>query len=245
MIILLSPSKTLDLSRDNILEEFTTPKLLENTKELVNEFKQYSVNDLSKMMKISDKIAQVNYERFQNFKFPFNLDNSKQALLSFKGDVYKNIDVANYSKNDISFAQQNIIILSGLYGILKPLDLIQPYRLEMHLKTKYWKEKITTYFIENLKDNEVIINLASKEYSNAIDMNKIPNKVINCVFKEFKDEKYKIIAIYAKIARGTMTNYIIKNKITNIEKIKEFNEDGYKYNEKMSTENEFLFLRKR
>ena len=175
MIILLSPSKTLDLSRDNILEEFTTPELLENTKELVNEFKQYSVNDLSKMMKISDKIAQVNYERFQNFKFPFNLDNSKQALLSFKGDVYKNIDVNNYSKNDISFAQQNIIILSGLYGILKPLDLIQPYRLEMHLKTKYWKEKITTYFIENLKDNEVIINLASKEYSNAIDMNKIPN----------------------------------------------------------------------
>lgn len=245
MIILLSPSKTLDLSRDNILEEFTTPKLLENTKELVNEFKQYSVNDLSKMMKISDKIAQVNYERFQNFKFPFNLDNSKQALLSFKGDVYKNIDVANYSKNDISFAQQNIIILSGLYGILKPLDLIQPYRLEMHLKTKYWKEKITTYFIENLKNNEVIINLASKEYSNAIDINKIPNKVINCVFKEFKDEKYKIIAIYAKIARGTMTNYIIKNKITNIEKIKEFNEDGYKYDEKMSTENEFLFLRKR
>lgn len=244
MIILLSPSKTLDLSRDNIPEEFTIPKLLEHTKELVNEFEKYSVEELSEMMKISDKIAQINYERFQNFKFPFNLNNSKQALLSFKGDVYKNIDVNNYSKDEILFAQQNIIILSGLYGVLRPLDLIQPYRLEMNLKTKYWKEKITTYFIKNLKDSEVIINLASKEYSNAIDMNKIPNRVINCVFKEFKDERYKIIAIYAKIARGTMTNYIIKNRINNPEKLKDFNLDNYKFSKEMSENNEYVFIRK-
>ncbi len=245
MIILLSPSKTLDLSEQDKIKTFSTPSLLNYSKELISEFKKYSKEDIAKLMKISDKIAELNYNRFQNFKFPLTLDNSKQALLAFKGDVYKDIDVDNYSNNDVNFAQKHVRILSGLYGVLKPLDLIQPYRLEMHLKTKFWKDKVTNYFLKNVDKNEVIINLASQEYFNSVDTNKIPNRIIKIIFKELKGKDYKIIAIYAKRARGTMTNYIIKNKIENIEKLKKFNLDGYKFDDNMSRKNGFIFVRNR
>ena len=137
MKVLISPAKTLDESKQDFCQDNSIPELLNNSKELINEFKLYSVNDLMKMMKISEKIAKLNNKRFQSFSFPFTRNNAKQALLMFKGDVYKDIDIENYNKEDFKFAQKTVRILSGLYGVLKPLDLIQPYRLEMHLKTKY------------------------------------------------------------------------------------------------------------
>jgi len=243
MKILISPAKTLDESKQGFCQEDSIPELLSHSKELINEFKQYSVTDLMKMMKVSEKIAKLNHERFQSFSFPFTQDTAKQALLMFKGDVYKDIDVKNYNKDDFKFAQKTVRILSGLYGVLKPLDLIQPYRLEMHLRTKYWVDKVTNYFIKELGDDEVIINLASEEYFSAIDKNKIKNRIVKISFKEKKDGQYKIIAIYAKRARGTMTNYIIKNKIEDVNDLKKLNLNNYCYNEKISSENELVFTR--
>jgi cytoplasmic iron level regulating protein YaaA (DUF328/UPF0246 family) len=195
------------------------------------------------MMKVSEKIAELNKKRFNSFSFPLTKNNSKQALLMFKGDVYKDIDVENYNKENFKFAQKTVRILSGLYGVLKPLDLIQPYRLEMHLKVKYWKDKVTKYFLDELRTDEVIVNLASEEYFSALDIKEIKNRVVKVSFKERKDDQYKIVAIYAKRARGTMTNYIIKNKIENINDLKKFNLNNYSYNEQLSSENEFIFVR--
>ena len=243
MKILISPAKTLDESKQGFCQEDSIPELLSHSKELINEFKQYSVTDLMKMMKVSEKIAKLNHERFQSFSFPFTQDTAKQALLMFKGDVYKDIDVKNYNKDDFKFAQKTVRILSGLYGVLKPLDLIQPYRLEMHLKTKYWLDKVTNYFIKELVNGEVIVNLASEEYFSAIDKSKISNRIVKISFKENKGGQYKIVAIYAKRARGTMTNYIIKNKISKVEDLKKFNLNNYSYNEQLSSENELVFVR--
>jgi len=243
MKVLISPAKTLDESKQGYCEEYSMPELLIHSKELINEFKRYSVNDLMKMMKVSEKIAQLNYQRFQSFSFPFTQDTAKQALLMFKGDVYKDIDVKNYNHEDFKFAQKTVRILSGLYGVLKPLDLIQPYRLEMHLRTKYWLDKVTNYFIKELVNGEVIVNLASEEYFSAIDKSKINNRIVKISFKENKGGQYKIVAIYAKRARGTMTNYIIKNKISKVEDLKKFNLNNYSYNEQFSSENELVFTR--
>jgi uncharacterized protein len=210
MIVLLSPAKTLDLSKTHV-KKFTQPQFLAETQQLVSEYKKYSVKELMQLMNVSEKIAQLNVQRWQDFSLPFTLSNAKQAILAFNGDVYRDMDVDNYSQEDFEFLQNNVRIVSGLYGLLRPLDLIQPYRLEMHLKTKFWKGK--------LKLGKVI-NLASKEYFSAVSY----NEVITPVFKEGD----RIVAIYAKIARGTMTNWIVKNKITP-DRLKEFNEDGYKF----------------
>ncbi len=245
MLVLLSPSKTLNLESKIKTENFSKPRLLKYTKELVKEFKRYSSKDLEKMMKVSKKIADLNYERFHNFSFPFNKGNSRQALFTFKGDVYKDIDLENYSEKDLDFAQKQIRIISGLYGVLKPLDLMQAYRLEMHLKTLYWKDKVTQFLKENLKESKTknIINLASNEYFSAINPEELNANIYKIDFKEKKGEQFKIIAIYSKRARGTMSNFIIKNKITKPEDLKNFKENGYKYNKSLSSERDFVFTR--
>jgi len=234
MIVLLSPSKTLDLESKIKTSSASIPEFLDFSKELIKEFKNYSSKDLAKLMKISENLANLNYDRFQNF----NKQKDRQALFTFKGDVYKDIEIENYSQKDLDFAQKTIRILSGLYGILKPLDLIRPYRLEMHLKTPYWKNKI----YKSLNSKE-IINLASNEYFSAVDTNKVNAKIYQIFFKEKKGDQFKIVAIYAKRARGSMANFIIKNKITKPEELKKFNEKNYKFNKKLSSENEFVFTR--
>ncbi len=252
MIVLLSPSKTLNTEtvKENSLASSlpnTQPQFLEHSENLAAELKGMSAEEIAEMMKVSEKIATLNYERYQNWHTPFTEENSKQALLSFQGDVYRDIDTENYSKEDFEFAQKTIRTISGLYGILRPLDLMQPYRLEMKFRDKYWKEILTKHLEKYLKENpQPIVNLASNEYSSAIDLKKLAmegQEIITPSFKENKNGKYKTIALYSKIARGTMTNWIVKNRIENPNELKKFKEDGYKFAPDLSTENQLTFTR--
>ncbi len=250
MIVLISPAKTLDLSASDV-SLYTQPDFQKETKELVGIMKKKSKKAIKSLMNVSDNLASLNEERYQQFVEEFTQDNAKQALLIFKGDVYTKIEVDAFSEEDFEFAQQHLRILSGLYGLLKPMDLIQPYRLEMGITLKnkkgknlyeFWGSKIARA-INELEENGPIINLASKEYFKAVDRKALKHKVITPVFNEFRNGEYKIIGIFAKQARGMMSNFMIKNKITNPEELKTFNEDGYEYTENKSTENEWVFIR--
>ena len=213
-----------------------------------------SVADIAQLMKISDKLAKLNYQRFQEFLIPFTAKNSKPALFVFDGDVYGEMDVKNYTKQELDFAQRHLRILSGLYGALRPLDLMQAYRLEMGTVLKnacgknlyeFWQEKITDYLNGELAKSEdkTLLNLASEEYFSAVDTKKIKGRIINIIFKEQKDNNYKIIGIFAKKARGLMANFIIKNKIEVAEELKQFKVGGYKFHSKFSDENNWCFCR--
>lgn len=250
MLILISPAKTLDYSTSPI-QEFTQPDFTSDVKALVSVMKKKSATDIAKLMHISDNLANLNEERYKTFQKDFNFENSKQALLAFKGDVYTKIDVDNYSEEDFSFAQNHLRILSGLYGLLKPLDLIQPYRLEMgiRLETKkgknlyeYWDKKIAKA-IDAVAAKKIIINLASQEYFKAVDLKTLKSPVITIHFKEHRNDKYQVVGFFAKQARGMMTNYAIKNKITDPEYLKTFNEEGYEFAPSLSTETDWVFIR--
>ncbi|WP_158859601.1 peroxide stress protein YaaA [Lunatibacter salilacus] len=250
MITLISPAKTLDLS-DSIFNQHTQPDFEREISDLVKIMKKKSVRDIKELMGVSDNLAELNRKRYLNFEDEFSVENSKQALLAFKGDVYTRIEVDEFSSEDFEFAQKHLRILSGLYGLLKPLDLIQPYRLEMGIKLKnsrakdlygYWGSKIAKA-INEAKDDEIVVNLASQEYFKAVDQSKLKGRIIHPVFKEYKDGTYKIIGIFAKQARGMMTNEIIKSRINNPERLKTFRQEGYEYAENLSTENEWVFVR--
>lgn len=250
MLILISPAKTLDYSTSPI-QEFTQPDFTSDVKALVSVMKKKSATDIAKLMHISDNLANLNEERYKTFQKDFNFENSKQALLAFKGDVYTKIDVDNYSEEDFSFAQNHLRILSGLYGLLKPLDLIQPYRLEMgiRLETKkgknlyeYWDKKIAKA-IDAVAAKKIIINLASQEYFKAVDLKTLKSPVITIHFKEHRNDKYQVVGFFAKQARGMMTNYAIKNKITDPEHLKTFNEEGYEFAPSLSSETDWVFIR--
>jgi uncharacterized protein len=250
MITLISPAKTLDLS-DSIFPKYTQPHFEREIKDLVKIMKKKSVKEIRALTNTSEDLAQLNRERYQHFEDDFSAKNSKQALLAFKGDVYTRIDVQEFTEADFDFAQNHLRILSGLYGLLKPLDLMQPYRLEMGIKLKnskaknlygYWGSKIAEA-INDAKDDEYVVNLASQEYFKAVDLNKIKGRVIHPVFKEYKEGTYKIIGIFAKQARGMMANEIIKRRINDPEQLKTFKQERYEYAEKLSTENEWVFIR--
>ncbi len=252
MKILISPAKSINFDAKINYDKYSNPKLLDKSQELVKELKKLSTDDLSKLMGISDNLSKLNYDRFQSFSTPFNQENSKPAIFIFNGDVYEPIETESYSKEEFKFMQDNLRILSGLYGILKPLDLIQPYRLEMSTKLKnklcdnlyeFWDDSLAQYLNNDSKDQEVILNLASNEYFKAIKTKALKNKVVKADFKEVKSGKLKTIGIMAKKARGEMVNYIIKNQITNIQDIKKFNKDGYKFDPKLSTMDNFIFKR--
>jgi len=253
MLLLISPAKTLDFSPSSI-KEYTNTSFTKDSKELVKVLKEKSAEDLKQLMKVSDKIAELNVERFQSFKTPFDLDNAKQAVLAFRGDVYTGLDADSFDEADLEFAQAHLRILSGLYGILKPLDLMQPYRLEMGTKLQnargknlyeFWHEKITRRLNEDLQatGSEYVINLASKEYFKSVKPKLLNGELINVNFKEDKNGTYKIVAFFAKKARGMMCHYIIKNKITKPEHLKGFDYDNYVFNEDLSTEKELIFTR--
>lgn len=206
-------------------------------------------------MRISPKLAELNACRYQDWSLPFTPDNAKQAVLAFRGDVYLGLQAENYGERDFTFAQKNLRILSGLYGLLKPLDLIQPYRLEMGTKLKnkrgkslydFWNNSITEALHEELElhKNKTLINLASIEYFKSIKPALLPGEVITPVFKDFSHGSYKVLSFFAKKARGYMASYIIRNRISKKDQIKEFDIDGYRYNEEMSTSSKWVFTRK-
>ncbi|MCH2045348.1 MAG: peroxide stress protein YaaA [Saprospiraceae bacterium] len=253
MLLLISPAKTLDLSTSK-QTTFTQPNLLEQSEVLVEILKDYTSEDLGKLMKVSEKIADLNVERYKAFQTPFTLKNSKQALLAFKGDVYKGINVETFSEDDFAYAQEHLGILSGLYGFLRPMDLIQAYRLEMGTRLATEKGKNLYEFWDNLVNEKIqaylddknyttVVNLASKEYSKVIDPKQLKTDWYNVDFKEKKGDSYRTIAIYAKKARGLMCQFVIKNRLSNIEELKKFDFEEYAYNSALSTEKNLVFSR--
>ena len=254
MITLLSPSKKLNLDSQDIIDHYTQCEFIKSAETLANEAKNLTENDLKDLMDISDKLAKLNRERFDRWALPFNQENAKQAVLAFDGGVYSGLKADTFSDKDFTFAQDHLRILSGLYGILKPLDLIQPYRLEMGVgfqnpKGKdlyaFWKESITKSLNKTLKKHSspVIINCASIEYFSAIDLSKLNGDILSIVFKEYRNDELKFISFNAKKARGLMTQYIMKNKIDKSNDIKDFNYEDYKFDSKLSEDNTFVFTR--
>ncbi len=251
MIVLLSPAKSLNFDPAKI-KKHTTPRLLEESNVLVGTLKTKSASSIKKLMSVSDNIANLNVERFNNFKTPFTLDNAKQAILAFNGDVYTGLEADSFDSKDMTFAQKHVRILSGLYGVLKPLDLMQPYRLEMGTRLKmkstknlyeFWDEKITTVINEDLKKSksDIILNLASKEYFSSVKPKSVNGKVIHVHFKELRNGKYKVISFTAKKARGRMAHLIVKNRITELKSLVKLNVDGYQYNKELSDESNLFF----
>lgn len=250
MLILISPAKTLDYSNPSF-RDYSLPDFNSDIKELVSVMKEKSAEEIGSLMHVSASLANLNEERFKTFQKEFTTENSKQALLAFKGDVYTKIEVENYTAEDFEFAQNHLRILSGLYGLLKPLDLIQPYRLEMgtRLETQkgknlyeFWDSKIAKAIREAAK-GKTIVNLASQEYFKAVDLKILQTSLIHIHFKEFKEKKYQVVGFFAKQARGMMTNFAIKNKIENPEQLKTFSQEGYEFSEPLSDEANWVFVR--
>ena len=254
MLIIISPAKTLDFETAPITKVHTQPEFLKESRQLVSQLKELTPAEVSSLMKISDKLGVLNFLRFNEWKTPFTLNNAKQALLAFKGDVYTGINADSFSRRDLNFAQKHLRILSGLYGILKPLDLIQSYRLEMGSKFRnrkgndlyeFWESKLTDQINQDIKasKSKYLINLASNEYFKSLQADAINAEIIVPVFKDYKNGKYKIITFYAKKARGLMSAYIIKNRLKNPEDIKAFNVDGYKFCKSASNSTNWVFQR--
>jgi cytoplasmic iron level regulating protein YaaA (DUF328/UPF0246 family) len=254
MLMVISPAKTLDFETPAKTKVATSADFLEQSQILINDLQQLSPADVTELMGISDKLANLNVERYLNWHVPFDESNAKQALLAFKGDVYAGLDAETFNSADFKFAQKHLRILSGLYGLLRPLDLIQPYRLEMGVKFanqegdnlyQFWGDKLTAALNAQIKKSksEALINLASNEYFKSVQAKQIHSDIITPVFKDLKNGKYKIISFYAKKARGMMAAYIIKNKLTKPDDIKAFDVGGYRYNSAMSSAREWVFTR--
>ena len=254
MLHLISPAKTLDFATPPKTTEFTQPQFLDHSQELIKDLRQLSPPQVSKLMAISEKLGELNAQRFLEWQTPFTPHNAKQAVLAFKGDVYTGMDAGKFSKANFAFAQQHLRILSGLYGLLRPLDLIQPYRLEMgtgfaNARGKnlyhFWGDIITDQLNQelNAQKERVLVNLASNEYWSVVNTKKLHAEVITPVFKDYKNGQYKIISFFAKKARGMMSAYIIQNKLKKVEAIRSFDVAGYRYDERMSSPKEWVFLR--
>ena len=254
MITLLSPSKKLNFKHQDAVSVFTQCDFIESAQELVNQAKNLTAQDLKDLMKISDSLADLNKERFDNWSLPFNKDNAKQAILAFDGGVYSGLEAETFNQKDLDFAQNHLRILSGLYGLLKPLDLIQPYRLEMGTKFKnskgknlydFWSHKVTDNLNKNIKkhDNKTILNCSSNEYFNVINQKNLNGNILNTVFKEYRDGELKFISFNAKKARGLLTKFVINNKIISNNDLKDFNLENYKFDMSLSDESTFVFTR--
>jgi cytoplasmic iron level regulating protein YaaA (DUF328/UPF0246 family) len=253
MLMVISPAKTLDFETAPVTSEFTQPRYLDDSAKLIERLRKMSTADIASLMKLSDKLAGLNAARYESWQTPFNSDNAKQAVLAFKGDVYTGLDADSLDDKGFAFAQKHLRILSGLYGVLKPLDLIQPYRLEMGTKLDnaagkglyaFWGSKLR----ESLEQDEamqdgVLINLASNEYFKSVEAKKLKARIITPVFKDWKNGQYKMISFYAKKARGLMSRYIIDNQLTEPEAIKRFDYEGYRFSEDMSKTDEWVFIR--
>ncbi|MFN0202111.1 MAG: peroxide stress protein YaaA [Bacteroidia bacterium] len=254
MIAIISPAKTLDFSASPITEA-TQAQFQKETQALLKILRKQKVSEIAALMSVSDKIAELNYARYQTFADDFTAENSKQALYAFKGDVYLGFELEKYQQAELDFAQKHLRILSGLYGLLCPLDYIQPYRLEMGTRLatpkgknlyEFWGDKITKAVNEALKtsDSDILLNLASQEYFEAVQPEKVKGKVLHVHFKEERKGKLQIISFNAKKARGLMANFLIQEKITEPEALKDFCEQGYLFSEEHSTDSDWVFLKK-
>lgn len=254
MLLLISPAKTLDFETPPQTTLATQPDFLEHSQALIEELRQLSPPQVAQLMGISDKLGDLNFGRFLNWHTPFTPENAKQAVLAFKGDVYTGMQAETFTKGDFTFAQKHLRILSGLYGLLRPLDLIQPYRLEMGTPFanargknlyQFWGDLITDRINQELAAlrSKVVINLASNEYYQAVNGRQLNAEVITPVFKDRKNGQYKIISFFAKKARGMMSAYIIRERLKKPEDIKGFTTSGYAYNEAMSNPREWVFTR--
>ncbi len=255
MLIVVSPAKTLDYTTPPKIKKFTLPDYLDDSAELIHRMREFSSLDISELMKVSTKIADLNFERFESWNKKFTEKNAKQAVLAFKGDVYTGLDAESFSTQDFNFAQKHFRMLSGLYGLLRPLDLMQAYRLEMgtRLSTErgknlyeFWGDEVTEGLNAQLKKikSKYLINLASNEYFKVVKPEVLQGEIITPAFKELKNGDYKMIGVYAKKARGLLSRYIIQNQLSDIEDIKSFDVDGYKFNKKVSKGNNWVFTRK-
>jgi len=252
MKILLSPAKSLDYKSDLPTLKTSEGCFLNEAQYLNNILKEKSPKDLSDLMGISSSLGELNYQRNNSWSLPFSSKNARQSIYAFSGDVYRGLDSYTIDEDKIDFMQNSIRIISGLYGLLKPLDLIQPYRLEMGTKMpvgdnknlyEYWRQKITNQLNSELSDDEPVLNLASNEYFKAIDSKVVKTDIYTANFKQLKNGEYKTIAIFSKKARGMMTRFIIDNNITDINDLKSFNYDGYLFHESLSSKKEFVFTR--
>lgn len=255
MIVVISPAKTLDFETPATTSEFTEANLLSESQRLINRCQELSMQDIASLMKVSDKIAGLNVARFAEWKTPFSLDNdAKQCLFAFKGDVYTGLEAETLSESTLQYAQNNLRILSGLYGLLRPLDLMLAYRLEMGSRLdnergtnlyQFWGDLITEQLNKQLvaQDSQYLINLASNEYFKAVKPKALKAKVITPIFKDQKNGQYKVISFYAKKARGLMARYIMENEVTDLEQLKAFTEAGYYFVEAASSETDLVFQR--
>ncbi len=255
MLLVISPAKTLDYDTPPSINDFSQPAYLAEAQALITRARQYSSEDIASLMKVSAKIADLNVERFEQWHTPFTPDNAKQAVLAFKGDVYTGLDAQSFSEADFDFAQAHLRILSGLYGLLRPLDLMQAYRLEMGRKIdndrgknlyEFWGDRIAEGLNAQLEclNSRYLINLASNEYFKSVKLKALQAEVITPEFKDYKNGQYKIMGVYAKKARGMLSRYVIQNQITDPDGMKAFNQDGYAFNEAMSAGNTWVFSRR-
>lgn len=254
MLITISPAKTLDYESPLITQTFTQPELLNESQKLINICRKLSPTDIATLMKISDKLAGLNAARFGEWQPDFTPENARQAILAFKGDVYTGMQAETFSAQDFMFAQQHLRILSGLYGLLRPLDLMQPYRLEMGTRLKnprgkdlyeFWGDIITDQLNSAIaaQGDQVLVNLASDEYFKSVNVKKLDGIMVKPVFLDEKNGKYKVISFYAKKARGLMSRFIIQNKLNKTDQLADFNLEGYQFDESQSKDNELVFTR--
>lgn len=254
LIAVLSPAKSLDYDTPLSVSKSTKPEFVPQASGLLDVLRPMSPADLSQLMSISDNLAVLNATRFAQWSTEFTKSNSRQAVLAFNGDVYDGLDAKSLSADDLEFAQKHLRILSGLYGMLRPLDLMQPYRLEMGTKLPnpsgkdlyaYWKATIAPALNKLLKgDDPVLVNLASDEYFKAVDTKALNARVVQPVFQDFKGDQYKVISFYAKKARGLMARYLVEQRITDVEQLKKFNTAGYRFDPKASDADTWVFRRK-
>lgn len=254
MLITLSPSKGQDFIEAPLSKKHSKPADLNDSVLLIKELKKINSKQIQEMMTVSENIAKLNVGRFKSFSTPFTTKNAKQAIFAFKGDVYSGLELKDFTEDDYAYAQDHLRILSGLYGCLRPLDLIQPYRLEMKTKLKnergdnlyqFWDDRITRSINKELKKQKeaVLVNLASNEYFKSVKPKLLDGRLLNINFKETKDGKTRVVAIFAKRARGMMADYIIRNRIEKPEDIKKFKLGGYKFNKALSDDKQWTFER--
>lgn len=254
MLALISPAKTLDYQSALPTDTHTLPRLLDQSQQLIDLSRKLSASDIASLMSVSEKIANLNAERFRDWNADFSFANARQAILAFKGDVYTGLDAYSLSQDDLNFAQDHLRSLSGLYGLLRPLDLMMPYRLEMGIKLantrghnlyEFWGDRITDLINQDLQQSgsTLLVNIASDEYYKSVKEAKIQADIIKPVFLDQKNGKYKVISFYAKKARGLMARYIIQNQLKKMDDLKSFNTDGYYFDAESSLKGELVFKR--
>ncbi len=254
MLTLLSPAKSLDFETPSIAKSATKPVLLNQSQILIDELRKLSAPKIASLMNISDSLAALNRKRFAAWETPFTKANAKQAILAFDGDVYRGLDAASFSPEDFAFAQKHLRILSGLYGVLRPLDLIQPYRLEMGTRLsnerggnlyEFWDTRIAKELNKQLRatKSDKVVNLASQEYFKSVDTDVLKADVVTPAFLDFKNGNYKVISFYAKKARGYMSSWIIKNQVDDPEKLKKFSMKGYRFSKDLTEPGKPTFVR--